>query len=205
MNKRIESTLPNMVMSLVFICMGMSAALGYVYLLTKGPIENAAKNKEIAAITEVLSDAQGQPMFNNDPTTLSKEIDGLVFYEARMNDKTIGYAIRTFTNKGFSGRFVLMAGLLPDGTINKISVLEQKETPGLGDKMKTAWKNQFNGRNPETFKLAVKKDGGNVDAITASTITSRAFCDAVEKAYVALKKQMTQQTDSSAVNAQPGN
>jgi electron transport complex protein RnfG len=79
-----------------------------------------------------------------------------------------------------------MVGLLPDGSINNISVLEHKETPGLGDKMqknKSSWSEQFNGKNPGSFKLAVTKDGGDVDAITAATISSRAYTDAVKRAY----------------------
>lgn len=188
-----------MIMSLVFISMGMSAALGYVYLLTKGPIEQSAKMKEVAAITQVLCDAGGKPIFDNDPTTEAQEFEGLVFYKATMQGNTVGYAVRTFTDKGFSGTFTLMAGLLPDGTINNINILEQKETPGLGDKMKTVWKDQFNGKNPASFKLAVKKDGGDVDAITASTITSRAFCDAIQKAYSAYMKKFGQPTDSTSI------
>ena len=79
-----------------------------------------------------------------------------------------------------------MVGFLPDGTINDVAVLEHEETPGLGDKMekkKSDWSLQFQGKNPETFRLSVTKDGGDVDAITASTISSRAFCDAVTRAY----------------------
>ena len=84
-----------------------------------------------------------------------------------------------------------MVGVLPDGSINKVAVVSHKETPGLGDKMDSKKSNfsiQFEGKNPETFKLKVKKDGGDVDAITASTITSRAYCDAVERAFKALKE-----------------
>jgi electron transport complex protein RnfG len=85
-----------------------------------------------------------------------------------------------------------MIGILPDGTINDISVLEQKETPGLGDKMQKSKSNfslQFKNKNPASFKLKVKKDGGEVDAITAATIRSRAFCDAVNRAYNAYMKE----------------
>ncbi len=84
-----------------------------------------------------------------------------------------------------------MIGFLPDGTIKDVAVLEHKETPGLGDKMerkKSDWSLQFQGQNPATFKIAVTKDGGDVDAITASTISSRAFCDAVERAYITYMK-----------------
>ena len=88
-----------------------------------------------------------------------------------------------------------MVGFKPDGTIFKSAVLDQKETPGLGDKMKTKWKDQFNEKHPTTFKLAVKKDGGDVDAITASTITSRAFCDAVTRAYEGYMKNIAKTTN----------
>jgi electron transport complex protein RnfG len=82
-----------------------------------------------------------------------------------------------------------MAGFKVDGSINNISVLEQKETPGLGTKMKEdKFKNQFLGKNPNSYKMIVKKDGGEVDAITAATISSRAYCDAMQKAYDLVKK-----------------
>ena len=82
-----------------------------------------------------------------------------------------------------------MAGFKPDGTIINISVLEQKETPGLGTKMtEPLFKDQFNDKNPSTFNLKVKKDGCPVDAITAATISSRAFCDAIQRAYNTLQK-----------------
>ncbi len=79
-----------------------------------------------------------------------------------------------------------MVGLLPDGSIYDVAVLEHKETPGLGDKMekrKSNWGDQFKGKDPKLFNVSVTKDGGDVDAITASTISSRAFCDAVNRAY----------------------
>jgi electron transport complex protein RnfG len=68
-----------------------------------------------------------------------------------------------------------------------ISVLQHKETPGLGTKMtEEKFLVQFRGKNPGSFPLKVKKDGGQVDAITAATISSRAFCDALQRAYDAL-------------------
>ncbi|OFX69600.1 MAG: hypothetical protein A2X12_09305 [Bacteroidetes bacterium GWE2_29_8] len=183
---KLESTLKNMILSLLFISMGMSAALGYVYVLTKKPIEEASKKAETSAITDVL------PAFDNDPLAEVKEIEGLRYYIGKNKGETIGCAVKTFTDKGFSGHFELMVGFKPDGTINKIAVLDQNETPGLGDKMKTKWKDQFNEKNPSNFQLVVKKDGGMVDAITASTITSRAFCDAVSKAYDGFMKNISQ-------------
>ena len=181
---KLESNLKNMVLSLVLISMGMSAALGYVYVLTKGPIEKANKEKEVEAVKMVLPD------FDNDPVKDMKEIDGLFFYPASKGGQTVGYAVNTFTDKAFSGKFTLMVGFLPDGTINKSMFLDQKETPGLGTKMKEPkFYKQFEGKNPAIFKMMVKKDGGEVDAISAATISSRAYCDAINKAYQLFMKE----------------
>lgn len=179
-----ESTLSNMVIALVVITLGASAALGGVYELTKEPIAAAKLEKKINAISNVI------PQFDNIPTqdVYKVPLDGdtLYFYPGKVNGELVGTAVESFTMMGFTGEIKIMVGLLPDGTINDVAVLEHAETPGLGDKMerkKSEWSVQFQGKNPKEFKLSVTKDGGDVDAITASTISSRAFCDAVEKAY----------------------
>jgi electron transport complex protein RnfG len=117
------------------------------------------------------------------------EGDSLDVFPAKKDDVLVGYAVTTYTKKGFSGNITLMAGFSPDGSIFNITVLEHKETPGLGTKMtEPKFKDQFKGKNPLQFKLKVKKDGGPVDAITAATISSRAFCDAVQRAYNTIQK-----------------
>lgn len=176
-----ESTLKNMIVSLALISMTMSASLAFVYLKTKGPIEASALQKEMNAIEIVL------PEFDSDPMSASQEIDGVVIYPVTLNGQPAGYAIKTYSDNGFGGRIDIMAGFMPDGSINGVSVLQHKETPGLGTKMSDAvFSDQFIGKNPEQFNLTVKKDGGDVDAITAATISSRAYCDALQRAYNAL-------------------
>jgi Na+-translocating ferredoxin:NAD+ oxidoreductase subunit G len=185
---KIESSLKNMLLSLTLISLGASAALGFVYELTKNPIEASKLKKKIEAIKMVV------PEFNNNPDEEmyllpTGEGDSLEIYPARNDGKLTGYAVKTYSNDGFSGYIGIMAGFNPDGSIYNLSVLEQKETPGLGTKMTDpSFNGQFRGKNPEQFKLKVKKDGGQVDAITAATISSRAFCDAVERAYNTLMK-----------------
>jgi electron transport complex protein RnfG len=185
---KIESSFRNMLLSLTLISLAASTALGLVYELTKGPIEATLLAKKIESIKMVL------PGFDNNPNNEMFKLpdgtgDSLEIYPARKGDKIIGYAVRTSSDNGFSGHIGIMAGFLPDGTINNITVLEQKETPGLGNKMtEPQFKNQFNGKNPAAFTLKVKKDGGQVDAITAATISSRAFCEAVQRAYNTLRK-----------------
>ncbi|MBK7029986.1 MAG: RnfABCDGE type electron transport complex subunit G [Bacteroidales bacterium] len=195
MSKKLESTLKNMILSLLLISAVMAAALGFVYSVTKEPIEKANKAKEIQAIKEVL------PAFNNDPTLEVKVIEGLTFYPASKDGKNVGVAVKTYTEKAFSGRFDMMVGFNPDGSIHNTVVLDQKETPGLGTKMKEPkFKDQFNNLNIGTLnrkEVKVKKDGGSIDAITAATITSRAFCDGVQKSYLLYMKNFkSQDTDS---------
>lgn len=181
---KLPSSLKNMVLSLFTISFIMAGALGIVYSVTKAPIEETRKKAEIDALKAVL------PSFDNDPLQEAQEINGLTIYTAKKNDSIVGYAVKTFSEKGYSGKITLIAGFLPDGSINKIAVLEQKETPGLGANMSGKFKDQFFGKNPSEYKLKVKKDGGDVDAITASTITSRAFCDALDVAYLTLAKNI---------------
>lgn len=183
-----ESTFRNMVLALTLIALGASACLGFVYEFTKNPIELSNLNKKLEAIKQVV------PEFDNNPNAEmfrlpTGEGDSLDIYPAKKDNVTIGYAVNTFTKKGFAGNISLMVGFKPDGTIINITVLQQKETPGLGTKMtEPTFKDQFNEKNPSNFILKVKKDGGPVDAITAATISSRAFCDAVQRAYNTLQK-----------------
>jgi len=191
---KMQSSLKNMVLSLMLISLGASAALGFVYELTKEPIEITLLNKKLDAIKQVVPEFTNNP--NDDMFRLpTGEGDSLEVYPARNGDKVVGYAVKSYTNNGFSGYIGFMIGFTPDGTIYNVSVLEQKETPGLGTKMvpegtpeKPEFKDQFKGKNPAEFTLKVKKDGGQVDAITAATISSRAFCDGVQRAYNTFEK-----------------
>ena len=179
-----ESTLANMVIALVAVTFAASTSLGFVYQLTKEPIAAARLAKKMNAIQNVL------PEFNNEPNMEVYKIpddgDTLYLFPARIDGGLVGTAIESYTNQGFSGEIKIMVGFLPDGSIYDVAVLEHKETPGLGDKMerrKSDWGLQFKGKNPRNFNVSVTKDGGDVDAITASTISSRAFCDALNRAY----------------------
>lgn len=194
---QLPSTMPNMIIVLTLICALMGATLSAVYLLTKPKIDSIAVIKEQAAVAKVLPD------FDNDPSAqvrwfdqngheldVSKPENGplalIRAYPASKDGQLVGVAVKSFSDKGYSKRITLMTGFAADGSIIGIKVMDQSETPGLGTKMKEpAFQNQFKEKNPATFKLAVKKDGGDVDAITAATISSRAVCDALNRAYTA--------------------
>jgi len=189
MSKKPESTFINMVIRL-FIVVGVAGAvLGFVYMQTFDVIAAAKQKKLEEAIGKVVPQFDTLIVYTRMPDTGK---DSLTFYEAYNNDSLVGTAIETYTEKGFSGVFKIMVGFDTKGVIIKTAVLEHKETPGLGDKMdkkKSDWSNQFNGKDPQEYNLSVTKDGGDVDAITAATISSRAFCDAMTRAYKTYKEK----------------
>ncbi len=186
-----ESSFINMVLTLFIVTAVAALTLGGVYTVTKEPIALAKQKKLKEAVKAVLPDFDNEPSDNPEKRLIDN--DTLYFYHGMKNGEWVGTAVETFSDKGFGGRIRILVGFDPEGNIHDITVLEHQETPGLGDKMEKkksydkktglSWISQFIGTNPSEFKLLVKKDGGDVDAITAATITSRAFCDAVQRAY----------------------
>lgn len=171
-----------MVICLSLVCLVCSALLGGVNAATKDAIDKAVMDKVNKSIALVV------PSFDNVPSEEKFNVivgaDSFAVYPAKKAGQIVGYAVETFTSKGFGGTIKLMVGFDMDGNIVNTSVLSHSETPGLGSKMtESKFAGQFCGKNPATFKLQVRQNGGDVDAITASTITSVAFCDAMEKAY----------------------
>jgi electron transport complex protein RnfG len=187
---QLESSFKNMIIVLSVIAFIAAGTLASVYEFTKAPIEASKLAKQQNAIKDVLPktfDHLAEPI----------EIQGadkMVVYKAYdAKNEYIGAAIESSSNNGFSGKITVMVGFDKDGNIVNYSVLEQKETPGLGTKMvdwfKTNKANQsIIGKNPASTNLTVSKDGGDIDAITASTISSRAFLSTVRNAYEAFQK-----------------
>jgi len=187
--KKIESTFLNMTLTLFVISAVAALSLAYVHKITKEPIRQAKEKKLKAALSNVLPEFDQISSKMVMPPTGK---DSVKVFIATKDGKKVGTAIDTYTNKGFSGYIELMVGFDNKGDIINTAVLQHSETPGLGTKMeasKSDFPLQFNGKNPAVFKLKVKKDGGDVDAITAATISSRAFCDATQRAYDVLKKE----------------
>ena len=171
---------------IVLTCISLLAALALtgVYALTKGPIEQGQREKKEKALQAVLPDYKGTVRDTVIVDADNEEIP--VHLAIGENGELCGAGIETYTKKAFAGRFDLMVGFDADGSIVNTEVLKAGETPGLGDKInkdKSDFALQFNHQNPAEFQLVVKKDGGDVDAITAATISSRAYCDAVQRAY----------------------
>ena len=176
-----KSSLKNMVLCLTAVCLVCSAILACVYAVTKAPIDEAAAKALSESIAQVL------PEGGELSEAMHTDADGVEeYYTLTENGQVKAYAVKTST-MGFGGTLTLMVGVLPDGTVCNTSVLAHSETPGLGAKCtdsESHFRTQFQGFNGT---LKVTKDGGDIDAITASTITSRAFTKAVSQAVEAVK------------------
>ncbi len=184
---KLESTFRNMLVALFGVTLIASASLGLVYNVTKSPIERAELEKQNNAIAAVL------PQFEELGTAYKKfppegrdSVD--IFPALDQNGEIVAHAVKSYTYSGFSGYIEIMVGIDVNNTITGFRVLRHAETPGLGSKMEQ-WHNDTEkpgqnivGRTLNEEGLKVSKDGGDVDAITAATITSRALMDALNRA-----------------------
>ena len=192
-----ESTFLNMTITLLVITLVAGLSLGFINDLTVGPIAKAKLERKVNAIKQVLPEFDNNPV--EDIILIESEIvkDSIELYPAYFQEKIVGKAVIGSSEKGYSGLIKIMVGFNPDNTIKNIVVLEQKETPGLGTKMKgDKFLRQFRGKDPKTFNLQVIKEGGDVDALTGATITSRAFGEATQLAYDVFVSNTTNQEES---------
>ncbi|MBL7860781.1 MAG: RnfABCDGE type electron transport complex subunit G [Cyclobacteriaceae bacterium] len=179
----IKSSFVNLLVTLTVITLVAGLSLGYVFQWTKEPIAKAQMQKQLQAIEAVVKGYDNNPVVEKFKVATAAG-DSLEFFPAKEKGELIGMAVKTKSSKGYSGDIWLMVGFSMDGTIQNAVVIEHKETPGLGSKMTDPkFLKQYMGRNPGSENLNVKKDGGSVDAITGATISSRAFSEAVQKAY----------------------
>lgn len=220
--EKLKSTLPNMLLSLAGICVVAGAILASVNEATLEPIAASKAAALESAIKMVV------PEFDNTPTAesymaVTGDGDSLRIYPAKKGGELVGAAVESNTMNGFSGEIRVIVGFDKEGTLYNYSVLQHSETPGLGSKMQEWFRTDKNnqsviGRKLSEGELKVSKDGGNVDAITAATISSRAFLNAVNRAYSAYVgvdgatsatgsatdgatgATMVEETDSTAVN-----
>jgi electron transport complex protein RnfG len=189
MGKRLESNFKNMVLVLCAVTLLASLSVASINALTAEKLNKVRIQNQLEAIRDVLPAFDNNPMEESDTLT-TPDGGALVLFPARQGNERVGTAVKTYSNNGYSGQIWLMVGFTPDGAIYNYTVLEHKETPGLGSKM-NVWftrgsKGDITGKIPGSKGLRVSKDGGEVDAITAATISSRAFLEAINRATNAL-------------------
>ncbi len=181
-----KSTLTNMVLVLLTITAIAAASVGGVYIVTKEPIAIATENAKKAALAQVL------PSFDEtDMSTLALDELEIEVYTATAAGEVVGYAINTATMSGFSGLFRLMVGLDTTGKVINVNVLSHSETPGLGSNMTNEGNSllmSIKDKDINTIDWRMSKNGGDIDALTAATISSVAYADAVERAMKAFNQ-----------------
>lgn len=182
-----------MILSLGIIGVVAGALLGGMYAITKKPIEDSEKKQLSASIAEVA------PAFDNSPEddrdTISLQGRDFVVYPALENGKLNGAAVLGYTMEGFSGEVAVLCGFDAQGNVKDYRVIRHAETPGLGAKMEEwfhdpAGARSVIGKNPSVESFYVTKDNdknGQIDAITAATISSRAFLGVMRDAYMAYR------------------
>ena len=160
------------VLTIVGICSAL--LLGVVNSYTEKPIQDALERQKTKALQEIF------PFNIKDVITIEDE--GVTYYEMRDEGKLKGVAVETYTEKGYSGKILVLLAVALDFTVYDYKVLTHKETPGLGDKIsKDVFRAQFYNKSLKGVVWKVKKDCGFVDAITAATVSSRAITDAIER------------------------
>lgn len=195
--KKKESTLWNMLWSLTLITAIAGGLLGYTYQLTEEPIARASKASREKAIQQVIPAYDNSPLDEQTTCTVHNEYGETTatIYPAKLGGKLAGAAVECSNNTGYGGEIRIIVGFEADGTIKDYQVLKHQETPGLGAKMGDWFRTDKNnqsiiGKSPEECNFHVTKDSGDIDAITAATITSRAFLAAVRTAYAAYTESL---------------
>ncbi|MBQ8711269.1 MAG: RnfABCDGE type electron transport complex subunit G [Prevotella sp.] len=194
--KKLESSLLNMVLVLTGVAVVMGAVLAYVNHLTEGPIAQQ-KEKALADGIKTVMVCDNLVVANTDEVKQNdakgKELVYTIYQVKDAQGQDLGAAVES-TTMGFGGDLKVLVGFDPEGKVLGYTLLEHAETPGLGAKadkwFQKGAKGDIIGKSPAE-PLTVSKDGGQVDAITASTITSRAFLLAVNNAYNAYKATPT--------------
>lgn len=193
---KIKSTLPNMVLSLGLITCVAALLLGGIYALTVDTIADAELKSQVKAISDVTPEFDNNPLdekFVYVANAGTKDSLNIEVYPARKEGKLVGAAVKSVSKAGFSGEIVVMYGFDAEGLVKDYKVLKHAETAGLGSKMQEWFRmsegnRSVIGKNPAVDDMRVSKDGGKVDAITAATISSRAFLGALNDAFKAYKE-----------------
>jgi electron transport complex protein RnfG len=176
------SSTARLIVVLTITCLGSALALAAIHGLTEEPIQEQKRLATMRAIQEVL------PPFDNDPVEDTRQIvleddeagaqKELTIYLGRKEKDVTGVAFPVF-GEGYGGLIYVMVGINLQDEISGVKVLEHLETPGLGAKIEEpSFTDQFKGRSLENSvlvngNLAVKKDGGDMDALTGATISPR--------------------------------
>ena len=178
-----HSQLFRILIVMLIVTIVSSGLLGIIYCITKEPIQEAQNRLISEGLKEVIVTE-----FDNDPfdekITVRHNKEKFTIFPARKDGYITSIVMKSFSNQGFGGKMEVIVSFLLDGTVGDFKVINHKETPGLGSKVNDlSFRKNVAGLSPNSDSFKVRKDGGEIDAITGATISSRALIDAIQKAY----------------------
>ena len=170
------------VISLLITAFILIALLFVTQKYTQKHIDEVLQTEQMSSIKHVF------PNFDNNPISEKIQLNESVIYPIKEKSKLKGWAVKT-TIKGYANPIDMITGFTHDSIIEKVYILKHKETKGLGARIcDTLFINQFNGKAPCARSSKLIKDGGNVDAVSGATFSSRAVCNGIEKSFIAIRK-----------------
>jgi len=203
------------------VCTVASGVLSVANHYTQDARAAAKLEEKSRALVQVLPAFDNQPL--EDTAVAELDARAVTFFRARRGDEVVGYAGQGFSDRGFGGRIEVLVGFETDGRLRRIIVTGHTETPGLGSiatdrKAMRSLKDLFGGRDgantpdsgvpPCTYldqyegrmaaadpAFTLDKDGGEIQAVSGATISSRAIADAVTvvtKAFAANRERLTE-------------
>lgn len=179
--KKLESTFVNMFVVLSIIALVSAALLAFTYGKTsviRAQVEQQQQQRALAAVLPEFDNSPGEEAFTREGYPLQE------LYPATRDGEQVGIAVRSETRRAYSGSMVMLVGFDAQGVVTGVQVLNHAETPGLGARVtEDEFLGQFVGQNLNEFDLELSSNGGEVDAITAATVTSNAAIEAVQTAF----------------------
>jgi len=199
--------LVKMAVVLALVCLVAAAALSQVYKVTKEPIAAALEAEARDAAAAVLGPVLGEGV----EITKRENVAGQkALYFAQQDGKILGVAFTVGTRQGYSGLIEGMLGVDAEGRVLGYRIVVHSETPGLGANAASneSWLHQliFKGDQPRSLDNTdwrVKKDGGEIDALTGATITPRAICGSVKQGLEWFRDHRAELIGQSETEATP--
>jgi len=192
-----NSSMTKMLTVLTAVCLLSGAILAAIHSVTAKPMAEAAQKARVEAIAQVLPQFTNNPIADAVEITVEGDSRPFTVYPAMKDGKFVGAAVDGYSLDGFSGEITAIYGFDAKGKVTGYHVMSHSETPGLGAKMEE-WFRMAEGQrsviglDPSEKDMRVSKDGGDIDAITAATISSRAFLGALRGAYKAFETYKNQ-------------